>query len=209
MNLNNIFAEIIKDLDELDTVREGILKLSREMVRNCSEIIKSLHRKDYEDFKIKIKMIKEQHIQLRKLINKNPLYFSKYLWTPEQEFTEAVLFEAVLLNKDFPSSRDLNLEPLSYILGMADLIGEMNRMCLNMIREGKISKLNHYFEIMELIYDNLFNLDYPKGILKNLRSKIDGVRKTLENLRRNISLSIQMDRLNSSLKEKELKKKEK
>ena len=50
MNLNNIFAEIIKDLDELDTVREGILKLSREMVRNCSEIIKSLHRKDYEDF---------------------------------------------------------------------------------------------------------------------------------------------------------------
>ncbi len=207
MNLNNIFSELVKDLDDLDLIREEILKLSREIVRNCGQIIKSLHREDFENYKNKIKIIKEQHSQLKKLINKNPHYFSKYVWTPEQEYVEAVLFEVILQNQVFPSPKDLNVESLSYVLGMADLIGEMNRMCLNMIREGNTSNLNHNFEIMELIYDQLFNLDYPKGLLKNLRSKIDSVRKTLENLRRNLSLSIQIDRLNTALKDKELKDK--
>jgi len=207
LNLKNIFSEVIKNLDELDLVRENILRHSREMVRNCSELIKSLHREDFKSYKNKIEIIQNQHNQLKKLINTNPLYFSKYVWTPEQEYVEAVLFEAILKNKAFPLPKDLNVESLSYVLGMADLIGEMNRMCLNMIRNGSTSNLNQYFEMMEQIYNHLFNLDYPKGLLKNLRSKIDSVRKTLENLRSHISLSIQMDRLNTSLKDKELKDK--
>lgn len=204
MNLKNIFSEVIKNLDDLDLVREDILKLSREIVRKCGELIKSLHREDFESYRNKIEIIQNQHIQLKNLINTNPHYFSKYVWTPEQEYVEAVLFEAFLQNKVFPLPKDLNVESLSYVLGMADLIGEMNRMCLNMIRKGNTSNLNQYFEMMEQIYDHLFNLDYPKGLLKNLRSKTDGVRKTLENLRNNISLSLQMDRLNTSLKDKEL-----
>ena len=58
MELTNIFLNITKRLDQLDQQRELLIKGSREMVRNCSVAIKSIHRGEFEVYEQKIEEIK-------------------------------------------------------------------------------------------------------------------------------------------------------
>ena len=46
MNLTKIFSELTTYLDKLDEGREKILPLSRLMIRDCSNAIKHIHRKE-------------------------------------------------------------------------------------------------------------------------------------------------------------------
>ena len=49
MKLNDIFESLKSDLDELDVKREYLLPITRDIVRICSEIIKSVHRNELDD----------------------------------------------------------------------------------------------------------------------------------------------------------------
>ena len=195
MNLEINILDIMDKLDDLRNKREEALSLSRQIVGRCSVAIKSLHRGDYDSAAEELTAIKEEHARLKKIVMAYPLNLSKYLWTAEQEYAEATFFVAILEERGFLSPEELNIEPLSYVLGMADLIGEVNRLCLNKIREGKIENLEKYLDQMQDVHDSLFLLDYPKGITRNLRPKLDAMRRVLEKLRSDISLAIYMDRI--------------
>ena len=60
-------------------------------------------------------------------MNKNPGLFSKYLKTPEQEFTELLAFHAIVNNEDIPTPSEMKIDPLNFALGLADVIGELRR----------------------------------------------------------------------------------
>ena len=76
MNINNSFLDDIKKrLDKIDQEREKLLTLSRQMVRNCSVAIKSIHREDDGQYQEKIKKVKENHTELSELVKLNPIQF--------------------------------------------------------------------------------------------------------------------------------------
>jgi translin len=52
---------------------------------------------------------------------------------------------------------------------------------------------------MSEIYSHLFAIDYPKGITQDLRRKTDVARGIIEKTRGDISLSLQINRLNKNL----------
>ena len=79
MNLKKPFSEITELLEILYHDREEILKLSLNIVRDCSIAIKNIHRKEFDRFHEKINKIKINHKNLLKLVNKNPGLFFKYL----------------------------------------------------------------------------------------------------------------------------------
>ncbi len=82
MTLKNIFSELTESLDKLDLDREEILKISRIIIRDCSIAIKFIHRKEFDQYEIKIQSVKNNHEKLVSLVNKNPGIFYKYLKTP-------------------------------------------------------------------------------------------------------------------------------
>ncbi|MHA1150918.1 MAG: translin family protein [Promethearchaeota archaeon] len=200
MNLKKIIADITETLDELDQNREEILKQSRLMIRNCSIAIKSIHRKEMDVYKEKIQEIKNNHEVLLQYINKNRTIFSNYLKTPEQEYVEAVCLYEVITNKDLSNPAELKVDPINYLLGLADVIGEMRRFILDQIRTGLYDNLDGILERMEEIYSFLFSIDYPKGLTRDLRHKTDIARSIIEKTRGDISLSTQINRLNNNLK---------
>lgn len=202
MNLKNIFSEIIKTLDKLDQDREEILKISRQMIRNCSIAIKSIHRKEFDKYKEKIKEIKINHENLLQLVDKNLLVFGNHLKTPEQEFIEAVGLYAIINEENLPSPEDYKVQPINFLLGLADIVGELRRYVLDKIRTGDYENLDKILGRMEEIYSYLFSLDYPKGLTRDLRRKTDVARGIIEKTRGDISLSIQIDRLNKNLTRK-------
>ncbi len=202
MNLNKIFSDITKKLDALDRDREDILKLSRDMIRNCSVAIKEIHRKNFSQYLEKIKEIKSYHIELVGLVKKNPEVLGKYLKTAEQEFMEAVCLYALINNEDIPSPEEYGVDPLNYLLGLADVIGELRRFLLDKIRKDDVEDLDKYLDRMEDIYTNLFSLDYPKGLLEDLRQKTDADRGIIERTRGDVSISVQINKLNENLRKK-------
>ncbi|MFX1236942.1 MAG: translin family protein [Promethearchaeota archaeon] len=200
MNLKKIFSRITRKLDEVDQTREEILKLSRQMVRDCSVAIKSIHRKDFEAYGELITIIKEKHENLLNLVQKNPAFFSNYVKTPEQEYVEAICLFSIIKNEEVPGPEECNISEVNYLLGLADVIGELRRYILDKIRVGDIENIENILNVMEDIYTYLFALDYPKGITQDLRRKTDIARNLIERTRGEISLTIQMDNLKKSLK---------
>lgn len=195
MNLKKIFLDLTTELDKLDTIREEILKVSRTIIRDCSIAIKNVHRREFKEYSEKVNDIQINHNKLLSLINVNRGEFSKYLKTPEQEYSEAVVFHSIINNKDIPSPDELNIIPLHFALGLADVIGELRRYALDNIRNSQIEDLNQILELMDEIYSYLFSLDYPSGLTQDLRHKTDQARNLIEKTRGDISISLQMNEL--------------
>jgi len=195
MNLEKIFKEISNSLDLLYHDREKILHLSRDIVRDCSIGIKNIHRQEGEKFQDKVNVIKSNLGNLVKLVNSNLGLFSTYLKTPEQEYTELIAFHAIINNKDIPTPSEMKINPLNFALGLADVIGELRRYALDNIRNDNIEGLNNILESMDEIYTYLFSIDYPVGITKDLRHKVDVARNIIEKTRGDVSLAIQMNDL--------------
>jgi len=202
MKFNKIFSELSETLDKLDQDRERILKLSRKLIRDCSNSIKYIHRKDFNQYQEKIVNVKETHTELLELVNKNPGVFFKYLKTPEQEYTEAVAFYSIISKEPLPLPIDLNINPLNYALGLADVIGELRRYALDNIRNSIIKDLNYILESMDDIYSHLFSIDYPSGLTQDLRHKTDQARSIIEKTRGDVSISLQMNDLKKCMQEK-------
>ena len=195
MNLKKIFLDLTTELDKLDTIREEILKISRIIIRDCSIAIKNVHRREFEEYSEKLNDIQINHNKLLSLIDINRGEFSKYLKTPEQEYSEAVVFHSIISNNDVPSPDELNIIPLHFALGLADVIGELRRYALDNIRNSQIEDLNEILELMDEIYSYLFSLDYPSGLTQDLRHKTDQARNLIEKTRGDISISLQMNEL--------------
>lgn len=202
MSLKNTFTEIAKHLEIIYNNREEILKLSRVMIRDCSIAIKHIHRKEFQKYQEKINSIKKLHEELVKSVNRNPGIFFRYLKTPEQEYTESIVFYSIIHKKAIPSPFDLGVNPINYILGLADVVGELRRFALDNIRNSQVKDLNDVLESMDEIYANLFSLDYPSGVTQDLRHKVDVARNIIEKTRGDISLSVQMNDLKSCIDDK-------
>ncbi|MFX1502342.1 MAG: translin family protein [Promethearchaeota archaeon] len=197
MNLKKAISEVSEIFDILYQDREEILKLSRAIIRDCSIAIKNIHRKEFNKFQDKIEIIKVNHMNLVKLVNKNPGVFFKHLKTPEQEYTESIVFYSIISKTDIPTPFDLKVHPLNYVLGLSDVIGELRRFALDNIRNSHVENLNEILERMDEIYTYLFAIDYPSAMTQDLRRKVDIARSLIEKTRGDISLAIQMDDLKS------------
>ena len=199
MNLKVIFSELIENLDKLDNGREEILKKSRQIIRDCSVAIKNIHRNEDNLYQDKINKIQINLTNLQQLTAKNVGVFSKYLKVPEQEYAEAISLHAIIKNKTLPSPSDLKINPLNYVLGLADVIGELRRFVLDNIRSSNIQDLTRILETMDEIYSDLFSVDYPSGLTQDLRQKTDKARGIIEKTRGDISITLQMNNLKACI----------
>ena len=94
------------------------------------------------------------------------------------------------------------MENINYLLGLGDVIGELRRYVLDQMRRDEIEKLDDILNEMENIYTQLFSLDYPKSITQDLRRKTDIARGIIEKTRGDISLTLQINKLNKNLEKK-------
>ena len=195
MRLQNIFSELTDTLDKLDQDREKMLKMSRRLIRECSIAIKHIHRKEFNQYREKVSNIKQNHKKLLLLVKNNPGVLFKYLKTAEQEYSEAVAFYSIISKEALPLPSELNITPLNYALGLADVIGELRRYALDNIRNSNIDDLNYILESMDDIYAQLFSIDYPSGLTQDLRHKTDVARSIIEKTRGDVSISLQMNDL--------------
>ena len=201
--LENLFEIIRKELDSNDANREKILVSTRKLVRKSSEIIKELHRGKITAAKSKLDEASELLNEINEYEKKCPnLFFTGSVLTAQQEYVEAKLFYSILTEEDLNliTPESLNIRALPYLLGMADLVGELRRLILTNIKNDVYDVAEKNLDWMTEIYEDMMSLDYPNGLIPGLRRKVDVARGLIERTRSEVITSKKMFQLSKKLK---------
>lgn len=196
-----IFFQLHGEISSLDKAREDILELSRTIIRNASETIRAIHRKELERALEKQKEMKGQILRLHE-IREAELRSDGAVQTAFQEYIEAILFYQFVSKEMFSKPEELKpISAISYIHGLLDLVGEIRRYCLDSLLHDDIDEASRSMEVMDDIYDHLVTLDYPSGLIPGVRKKTDGIRNMLEKMRGDIAIAFQRAKLEKRLAE--------
>jgi len=192
-------TKIEAELDEKDAVREVALKSSRAVVRLSGSMIRGMHRKEKVDEQLK--ELKDEVSRLSGLIADHPdIAVAGYVESAYQEYSEVAILMAIQEKDDVPSPDELGVGSSPYLLGLADVVGELRRFALDELKEGKVEKADHYLDKMEDIFSALMRFDYPDAILP-IRRKQDVVRSLLEKTRGEVAVATSTRRLHVKLEE--------
>lgn len=201
-NLDELEQEVKKidgQLDDKDTVRELALKSSRAIRRLSRKMIKEIHKdgNPQESFNEAVQEVSK----LKSIIEGYPeLFHSGFLRNGLQEFAEAHILWSLTSDKELMSADDLDITPSAYLLGLADVIGELRRECLERLTKGDIEGAENLLEAMDRIKDMLMELDYPKAIVP-LKNKQDMARALVEKTRGDIAVSSNREKLREDIDE--------
>ena len=172
--------EIATELEAAQDAREFLIKNTREIIILCSKAIISIHRGNTKDAADAIHKASKLVVEYNKKAKGG---LTRYMITPEQEFVEASCLMAITKKEKIPTHVELSVMPESYVLGLLDCIGELKRVILDKIRIGDTQEACRIFEIMEDLYQSLYQFSMYDKVLKDARRKIDIDRILMDSVR--------------------------
>ncbi|HOW15773.1 haloacid dehalogenase [Methanosarcina sp.] len=203
--LEDISSRIRDNLEVKDRIREEGLKISREIVRECRTASFALHGKDFEKASNSIEAAGKALKKLETRFEGHAdIYHAGFVEHAQQEYSEVAVLYSLLKDegkiKDLPSPDDLGVEYAAYLNGLGDVVGELRRHILDLIREESFEKAEEFLGIMENIHATLMDFDYPDAITGGLRRKTDVSRSVIEKTRGDVVNAIQQKKLELAMK---------
>lgn len=199
-SFDNGIQELRARLADKDKAREDVLKISRQIIRNSAQSIKAIHRHDEA---LCEKLLKESQSLIERLsgaLKTFPdLYFSGYSLDAQKEFAENSLLYGILIKKTLYTAKELGVEPSAYLNGMGEVVGELRRHILDLVRHDNVRKGEQYLDIMEDIFHTLLEFDFPDMITGGLRRTMDVARSILEKTRGDLTQALNMAKLSDKL----------
>ena len=116
-----------------------------------------------------------------------------------KELAEAHITYALITGDGLPTPGDLNVEPASYLNGLAEAVGEIRRYVLDRLRRGDVATGERLLAIMDDIYSLLITVDFPNAITGGLRRQTDMVRGVLERTRGDLTTAVRQEEMKSAL----------
>jgi translin len=193
--------QIQESLTSFDEIREKMLAVSRVATRLSDWSIIQMHRNDMERAEISLKEAKEALVQIRDLVKNTPeLRQTGSVLVAYQEYVEAVLLRGLLKEGKLASLKEVDVEPVPYILGILDLIGELRRVTLNHLRRGKGNEADKTLKVMEELYEAVLTLDHT-AIVPTFRVKTDAARRIIESTRGDVITEIRRMSLEEAIRD--------
>ena len=183
-------------------VRENALNQTRALTRCSANAIRAIHRGEKDIAEENMRAGQTIVEDLKQSVKPYPeIYFSGYTQDALKEYVEARLTIDVISNQSLPMPEELGVEYATYIRGLAEIIGELRRRCLDILRQGYSDEAERLLTFMDDIYAILVTLDYPDAITDGLRRQTDLVRGSIERTRADLTLSLREQRLQQSLQD--------
>lgn len=204
--LDFIAEQIRADFDARTSARDQALSQARTLTRYCANAIRAVHRDDREDARQNLATAAELANSLRTDLGNFPdLYFAGYTQDALKEFVEANIVYALIGNEALPTPQQLQVESAVFLKGLAEVVGELRRRCLDILRHGYSEEAELLLGYMDDIYAVLVTMDYPDAITGGLRRLTDIVRSLNERTRGDMTLSLRQEHLEQSLRRLEAK----
>lgn len=179
--LKEIVSSVEKELVKTEEKREYALAESRKIIRLSKKIIHAVHLeepsdKDREAIRKQISDLIDNVSDCQWILVSGPLADAM------MEYSEAEILCSSVYGEKLPSFEDLKITPQAWIMGMADTIGELRRVIVTKLMNGKTDDAFSLFSVMEEMCEELLMFDVPDAILP-IRRKQDVARSIVEKTR--------------------------
>lgn len=198
--LEAIAEQIRKNFDSRTTARDAALAQARQLTRACSLAIRAVHRDDTETMQTQLDEAHSLADVLRNSLAAHPdLFHAGYTQDALKEFVEANVTCALIRNQALPTPEELDVEPATFLNGLAEVVGELRRRTLDILRHGYSEEAERLLGIMDEIYSILVTMDYPDAITNGLRRQTDLARGIIEKTRGDITFSLRGGHLEQAI----------
>jgi translin len=199
--LKNLLKEIKRELTQKEKVRQN----SHESIRKATSLSKQAillsHQKRLEEAKKQLGKAKELIAELRESSKEYPAIIYGGMFSDAlQEYSEAVIFLTLIEESRFITPQEIEVPPVDYVLGLADVVGEYRRLALDALREGDVEKGEKCLQTMDEIYVELEALDEAYMLVPGLRRKNDIARRIIESTRGDLTQEVRRKALEDYLR---------
>lgn len=209
-NLDGFAENIRGTLSARDAAREKLLPLCRDAIRNCSNAIRAIHRQEMDEAKAQLQSARDLISEAEKIVAvESDLGRMNIVRDAQKEYVEGNVVLALINGKQPPGPEELGVEPVAYLHGLGDAVGELRRYLLDSMRKGDLSRGEEFLTAMDDIYNILVTMDFPDALTGGLRRATDMVRGVLERTRSDLTLTIRQDELENRLRKYDIEKEEK
>jgi len=205
MSLRETLERIREELARKDEFRQEIQTATRRVNRLSKQAIFQIHKANLEKARKTLKEAKKILDKIRRIAKEYPdLLYMGSVDSAFQEYAEANILLGLIEESRFVRFEELEVPMVSYVLGLADVIGELRRRALESLRKGEMKKAEDCLELMETIYEEIINLEEIQILVSGLRRKCDTGRRIIEATRSD--LTIESGRISLERKITELRK---
>jgi translin len=205
-NLDKTADNIRQQMEEINAARDGAYQRSRQLISVCARSIRAIHREEWETAESLMSEAKTAAETMVAGVSDFPnLYWAGYTQDALKEYVEAFLTYALVRNKPLLTPEELNVEPSTWLNGLAEAATELRRRILDIIRHGYNEESERLLDAMDQIYSILVTFDFSDGVTGGLRRRTDTVRAVLERTRGDVTTSIRQSELENALKALEKK----
>ena len=184
-----------------DKLREKSHEKMRKATSLSKQTILLIHQKRFEEAKRTVASAKEVISSLQGLANEYPeIVHGGMLSAAFQEYSEANIFLKLIEESRFVAPKEIVVPSIDYVLGLADVVGELRRLALDALREGDVAKGEECLKTMDEILIELMALDEAYMLVPGLRRKNDVARRIIETTRGDITTEVRRKSLEDYLK---------
>jgi translin len=116
-----------------------------------------------------------------------------------QEYAEALILLNLQRKESFPSPKEIGVPSIPYVLGLADVIGELRRRAVDALRSDDLKTAEKSLSQMEQIYLELLSLESAYSLTPQLRRKCDVARHLIEATRGEIAVETRRSQLEKAI----------
>jgi len=203
MDRFSIISETVHQVFDIrNQARDKALTNARQVIRQSSQAIRAIHRMEVENA--------NQHLAEALLLVNNlkrdladhpDLFYTGYTQDALKEYVEATITCALIQNQEIPLPSEIEVEPDVYLNGLAEVVGELRRRCMDILRQGYSDDAERLLGLMDEIYALLITVDYPDALTNGLRRQTDLARGIVERTRGDITISIRENRLTEAMRQ--------
>jgi translin len=187
-------------LDARFAARERGITGSRKVIRASANGIRALHRGEWAGAATLIAEAGSLLAEIGQELEGHPdILHAGFISDAAKEYAEARLTEALFKEEPLPGFSQLGVDPVPYLHGLGEAVGELRRRMLDMLRAGEVDQAQSILEAMDRIVDLLAEMDYPDGMTNGLRRTTDVSRSLVERSRSDLTATVVQERLREDL----------
>lgn len=195
--------DIRSELDDRFNAREVAVTRGRDLIRASANAIRALHRQEWDLADSKIAEADAIRDEILAAMAEQPALTHAGLFTDAvKELAEAHLTRALFRGDDLPGPAQLGIDPIPWLHGLGESVGELRRRMLDMLRAGRVEEAEDLLVEMDDIVDRLAEVDYPDGMTGGLRRTTDVARSLTERSRADLTSSAVQERLRAQLEQR-------
>ena len=187
-------------LDGRFVAREKGFTGSRQVIRASANAIRALHRNEWDEAGQLVGQAGALLAEITETLTGHPdILHAGFVSDAAKEYAEARITEALFKQEPVPGFSELGIDPVPYLNGLGEAVGEMRRRMLDLLRDGDVVSAEKALHAMDEIVDLLASMDYPDGMTSGLRRTTDVARSLVERSRSDLTATVVQERLREDL----------